>query len=168
MTVGAVMAGVNDLQFSLIGYIWMVINCALTAFYTLYMRYVSVHVKLSRTAMVFYNNILSVVILAPICAATGQFQALLLPQFMTVSFIGLNIFAGILGVCLNFASLWCVGKTSATNYAIVGSLCKIPVLILGFVVFYTPVTTEGLLFIMMGTMGGLLYAYSKLPVSQKA
>eukprot|EP01033_Poteriospumella_lacustris_P006745 gene6745-4864_t len=38
MTVGAVMAGANDLQFSWIGYTWMIVNCVLTAVYTLYMR----------------------------------------------------------------------------------------------------------------------------------
>lgn len=165
MTVGAVMAGANDLQFSWIGYTWMIVNCVLTAVYTLYMRYVSVNVKLTRTSMVFYNNLLSVAILSPICVLMGQHTAVMQPQFLTVEFVGLNILAGLLGVCLNFASLWCVAKTSATNYAIVGSLCKIPTLILGFVIFYTPVTWQGLMYIAMGTMGGLLYAYSKLPTS---
>lgn len=164
MTIGAIMAGANDLQFTWVGYSWMLLNCIATAFYTLYMRFVSVNVKLSRTGMVFYNNILSVAILTPLCLVTNQHNAILQPQFLTVDFIGMNILAGVLGVCLNFASLWCVGKTSATNYAIVGSLCKIPTLILGFVLFYSPVTWQGLVYIIMGTLGGLLYAYSKLPM----
>ena len=29
---------------------------------------------------------------------------------------------GVVGVSLNFASLWCVGATSATTYAVVGSV----------------------------------------------
>ncbi|CAN0434676.1 unnamed protein product, partial [Discosporangium mesarthrocarpum] len=29
---------------------------------------------------------------------------------------------GVVGVLLNFASLWCVESTSATTYAVVGSL----------------------------------------------
>lgn len=163
MTVGAVMAGANDLQFSWTGYTWMLVNCALTAVYTLYMRYVSVNVKLSRTNMVFYNNILSIAILSPICLLFKQQIEIAKPQFLTLNFLALNVLAGLLGVCLNFASLWCVAKTSATNYAIVGSLCKIPTLILGFIIFYTPVTWQGLMYIAMGTLGGLLYAYSKLP-----
>jgi GDP-mannose transporter len=163
MTIGAVMAGANDLQFSWIGYSWMIANCVATALYTLYMRFVSINVKLSRTGMVFYNNLLTIIFLTPICLAMGEQYELMKPQFLKIEFLGLNILAGLLGVCLNFASLWCVAKTSATNYAIVGSLCKIPTLILGFVLFYTPVTWQGLMYIMMGTMGGLLYAYSKLP-----
>lgn len=157
------MAGVNDLEFSWIGYFWMIVNCACTAFYTLYMRYVSVNVKLPRLGMVFYNNTLSLVILTPLCLVTSQHETIFDPAYFTPAFIGLNLLAGLLGVCLNFASLWCVGKTSATNYAIVGSLCKIPSLVLGFVLFYSPVTWQGLVFITMGTLGGLLYAYSKLP-----
>lgn len=31
MIVGAVMAGANDLEFSAVGYFWMVMNCVFTA-----------------------------------------------------------------------------------------------------------------------------------------
>jgi GDP-mannose transporter len=168
MTVGAIMAGVEDLQFSFIGYFWMIINCVCTAFYTLYMRYVTQHVKLSKLGMVYYNNVLSLIILAPVCLLLNQQSDILQPQYTTISFMSTNILAGIFGVCLNFASLWCVGSTSATNYAIVGSLCKIPTLILGFVIFYTPVTNQGLMYIILGTLGGILYGYSKLPDQQQS
>ena len=167
MTIGAVMSGLNDLEFSAIGYFWMVVNCGLTAFYTLYMRYVSVNVKLPKLGMVYYNNVLSLLLMAPICLIYKEQETIMQPLFSNIHFMGLNLLAGLFGVCLNFSSLWCVGKTSATTYAIVGSLCKIPTLILGFIVFHTPVTAAGLMYIMLGTLGGLLYGYSKLPSENK-
>lgn len=158
------MAGVNDLQFSLPGYLWMTVNCVLTASYTLYMRFASTQIKLPRLGMVFYNNVLTVILLIPVCIFSGDVQNFLHnPHVFNYKFIVLNVVTGFFGVCLNFASLWCVAKTSATTYAIVGTTSKVPVTILGFVIFFTPVTRNGLIFIIMGTCGGLLYAYSKLP-----
>ena len=63
---------------------------------------------------------------------------------------------------INFASLWCVGATSATTYAIVGSLNKIPLTVFGAVIFGSVITQEGAIFIGMGLLGGFLYAYAKI------
>ncbi len=169
MTIGAIMAGANDLEFSLVGYMWMIVNCILTACYTLYMRYASVYINLPRLGMVYYNNVLSVLLLTPLCVLNGDATKFLSnANLMSSQFIGLNLLTGLFGVCLNFSSLWCVAKTSATTYAIIGSTCKIPVTILGFILFTTPVTEKGLMFIGMGTWGGLLYGYSKLPTTSSS
>jgi GDP-mannose transporter len=165
MTFGAIMAGANDLQFSWIGYVWMVMNCLLTSAYTLYMRHATVNINLPKLGMVYYNNLLSALLLTPVCYFVGDLQKLQNPSVFNSTFVALNVLTGMFGVCLNFSSLWCVGTTSATTYAIVGSLCKIPITVLGFVLFDAPVTAKGLGFIVLGTMGGLLYGYSKLPSS---
>ena len=75
--------------------------------------------------MVFYNNLLSVCLLLPVCLSRNELQVFYDPAIMTSNFIAMNIIAGFLGFYLNFASLWCVGSTSATTYAIVGSLNKV-------------------------------------------
>ncbi len=49
MTFGALLAGANDLEFHALGYFWMVMNCLFTSCYTLYMRYASTNIKLSRS-----------------------------------------------------------------------------------------------------------------------
>jgi hypothetical protein len=72
--------------------------------------------------MVYYNNIISAVLLVPFCIMNGDLNALYDPEIMTREFIFWNCVAGFLGFYLNFASLWCVGATSATTYAIVGKL----------------------------------------------
>lgn len=48
MTIGAVLAGANDLEFHAVGYMWMILNCCFTSCYTLYMRYASTSIKLSK------------------------------------------------------------------------------------------------------------------------
>jgi hypothetical protein len=75
-----------------------------------------------RFGMVYYNNIISAALLIPFCVMNGDLNALYDPEIMTREFIFWNCVAGFLGFYLNFASLWCVGATSATTYAIVGKL----------------------------------------------
>ena len=162
MTLGAVLAGMNDLEFTWVGYMWMIINCLFTAAYTLYMRYATANITLTKFGMVYYNNLLSSLILTCVCVLRNEFQSLFIPGILTPQFIIATSIAGICGFGLNFASLWCVSSTSATTYAIVGSLNKIPVTILGFLIFGAHMTNSGILFLCMATLGGFMFAYSKL------
>ena len=128
------------------------------------MRYASTNIKLPKFGMVFYNNFLSIFMLIPVVIWAEEHQLLWTSSAVTSpSFLAINTLAGLFGFYLNFASLWCVAATSATTYAIVGSLNKIPILIMGFLVFQAKMTPQGVLFIAVATLGGFIYAYSKLP-----
>lgn len=162
MTIGAIMSGANDLQFTIIGYSWQALNCILTSSYTLYMRYASVNINLPKFGMVFYNNLLSCMILLPVCFLRGEFTMIQDPEILTMPFLVSTVLAGFIGFFLNFASLWCVSSTSATTYAIVGSLNKVPITLLGFILFQAQITNEGIIFVTMATLGGFMYAYAKL------
>ena len=167
MVLGAVLAGVHDLQFSFLGYCFMGFNCLFTSGYVLYMRFASTTIKLPKFGMVYYNNLLSVLLLLPLIAYSDELPKLMDPNIMTTSFILNNVLAGLLGFYLNFASLWCVSSTSATTYAVVGSLNKVPITILGFVLFDTVMTSEGAIFITLATIGGFVYAYAKFKEQTK-
>ncbi len=113
--------------------------------------------------MVYYNNVLSVLLLFPVCLLRGELHGLSNPNFFTTEFLLVNSLAGFFGFYLNFSSLWCISATSATTYAIVGSLNKVPITVLGFTFFHAQMTYEGVVFVVMATLGGFLYAYAKLP-----
>ena len=113
--------------------------------------------------MVYYNNLISTMLLLPFCIFNKELYILFNPTIMNWNFILMNLIAGFLGFYLNFASLWCVAATSATTYAIVGSLNKIPITVLGFFMFETKMTHHGILYITVASLGGLLFGYSKLP-----
>ena len=163
MTLGAILAGMNDLEFNLVGYFWMFINCLTTSAYVLYMRYASSNIKLSKFGMVYYNNILSTIILTPFLLMSGEITTWNNPMYRTLPFVLSKFVAGFLGFYLNFASLWCVAATSATTFAIVGSVNKVPITILGFIIFNAKMTYQGIVFVAFATFGGLLYGYAKLP-----
>lgn len=163
MTLGAVLAGANDLEFHALGYFWMVLNCLCTAGYVLYMRFASTNIKLPRFGMVYYNNLLSAALLLPACLANGEMGSLFDQSIMTREFIFWNCVAGFLGFYLNFASLWCVSVTSATTYAVVGALNKVPITILGFLLFHAKMTHQGIMYVAVASFGGLMFGYAKMP-----
>lgn len=163
MILGAFLAAANDITFSGIGYFWMVSNCCCTAGYVLYMKHATKTVRLPKFGMVFYNNLLSLPILLVGAAVRGEFSTFLgTDELHTTSYLSLSLYAGLVGFFLNLATLWCVSNNSATTYAVVGALNKIPLAVLGWFLFKTPITNKALVFLSMSMCGGFLYTYTKL------
>ena len=84
----------------------------------------------------------------------------------TWDYFAKNMFGGLVGFALNFASLNCVALTGPTTYAIVGSLNKIPVAFLGFVLFDNKISRDTWFFIAVSMCGGFLYSYAKIRAKQ--
>lgn len=163
---GAVAAAWNDISISFVGLFWMFLNCLSTSGYVIYMKHATKTVELSKFGMVFYNNVLCVAFLLPVAMARGETQVFLTtPAIHTPDYFTKNLFAGMVGFLLNFASLNCVSVTGPTTYAIIGSLNKIPVAILGFLVFDSVISQETWFFIAVSMCGGFLYSYAKLKSS---
>lgn len=168
MLSGAVAAAWNDIYISWTGLFWMILNCFSTSGYVLYMKFATKNVKLSKFGMVFYNNVLCVCFLLPAAAVMGQLTLFhQTPEIHTADYFTKNMFAGLVGFFLNFASLNCVSVTGPTTYAIVGSLNKIPVAILGYVLFDNVISSETWFFICVSMAGGFLYSYAKIQSSRQ-
>lgn len=169
MLAGAIFAAKNDVAFTGIGLLWMIINCVATAGYILYMKFATKTVKLSKFGMVFYNNVLCSVFLLPITLMNGEMTLFWeTGAIHTSDYVAKNTFAGFVGFFLNFASLNCVANTGATTYAIVGSLTKVPTAILGWILFDAIITPQTWFFIGVSMCGGFLYSYAKIRTSRNA
>eukprot|EP00124_Ichthyophonus_hoferi_P000771 Ihof_evm13s31 gene=Ihof_evmTU13s31 len=140
MVLGSLASGSTDLQFSPVGYMWMLANCASTGANALYIRKAKKDTSLGQWGMSFYNNFLTLSIVIPAAFMTGevsrlsQFTHLHSPSFQSAVFI-----TGAVGTCLSLATFWCVSETSATTYSMIGSLNKIPLTLISFVFFDIPV-----------------------------
>jgi GDP-mannose transporter len=168
MFTGAIAAAWNDIYVTWQGLFWMGLNCLSTSGYVLYMKFATKNVKLSKFGMVFYNNVLCVCFLLPVAMAMGQVNLLAItPALHTVDYLSKNFFAGMVGFLLNFASLSCVAATGPTTYAIVGSVNKIPVAFLGYLIFDSIITSETWFFICVSMTGGFLYSYAKIQSSRR-
>ncbi len=160
---GAIFAAKNDMTVTGTGLFWMVANCLATAGYILYMKFATKTVKLSKFGMVFYNNVLCTVFLLPVTCLNGEMRVFMeSTQIHTFDYAWRNAFAGFVGFFLNFASLNCVSHTGPTTYAIVGSLNKVPVAILGWIMFDATISPQTWFFIAVSMSGGFLYSYAKI------
>lgn len=165
---GAVLAAWNDIYISATGLFWMAANCLSTSGYVLYMKFATNNVKMSKFGMVYVNNVLCIVFLLPVALIMGEVSLFLdTPAVHTPDYFFKNVFAGFVGFFLNFASLNCVSATGPTTYAIVGSLNKIPVSILGYLLFENIITAETWFFIGVSMCGGFLFSFAKLRTSRR-
>jgi GDP-mannose transporter len=71
------------------------------------------------------------------------------------------LLSGILGTLISAASFWCVSATSGSTFSIVGSLNKIPVSILGFLIFREPTTVYTWIGVMLSLLAGFVFTESK-------
>ncbi|KAG6609055.1 GDP-mannose transporter [Phytophthora cinnamomi] len=176
MLMGAVMSSYSDVggkatPSTLSGYFWMFLNCASTAAYVLYMRYATSRssLKISKFGMAFYNNLISLPLLAPPLVLNGEaFTVWSNPLLGNFNFTMLLFISGVLGVGLNLASFWCVSVTSATTYATVGGLNKIPTTFIGVLLLGEPLKPDTAIYVTFGMIGGILYGYAKFREGEAA
>lgn len=168
MLLGAIMAARNDLYITFIGIFWMIANCISTAGYILYMKFATKNVKLSKFGMVYYNNVLCTLFLLPASLLMGEVKIFFDTQAIhTFDYFFKNFCAGFVGFFLNFASLNCVQHTGPTTYAIIGSLNKIPITLLGWLIFDAVINGQTWFYISVSMMGGFIYSYAKLQAGKK-
>jgi len=168
MLAGAVMAARNDAEITQTGLLWMLANCVCTSGYVLYLKFATKSVKLSKFGMVFYNNVLCSLFLFPATVLNGEFATFLsTPALHTVDYAAKNAFAGFVGFFLNFASLNCVAQTGPTTYAMIGSLNKVPIAIMGYLIFDNAISDQTWTFISISLAGGILYTIAKLRAGRR-
>mmetsp|Transcript_18329 Transcript_18329/g.26328 ORF Transcript_18329/g.26328 Transcript_18329/m.26328 type:complete len:343 (-) Transcript_18329:207-1235(-) len=167
MLSGAVASVMSEESATWVGILFMVANCMITASYILYMKVATKTVKLSKFGMVFYNNILCTLFLLPIAIFRGEVTTFLqTADLHSTDYLSKNIFAGFIGFFLNFASLNFVAAAGPTTYAIVGSVNKVPVAILGYLLFDDVINLQTWFFITLSMCGGFLYSYAKIRASR--
>lgn len=170
MTASALCGAATDLAFSARGYAWQLVNCAFTAGYSLGLRgamdrasTVTVNRRrLNELSMVFYNNLLSIPLIAPLTLANGELlsvwgdPALRDPRFVAAAAASAGLAFGI-----SFASLWFLSTTTATTFSLVGSLNKVPVALVGLLAFGAPATPQNVASVGVGLAASAVFVLAK-------
>ena len=112
--------------------------------------------------MVFYNNALSLPLIAVLAWARGDLgrassePALADPRFLAAAGASAALAFGI-----SFTSLWFLSTTTATTFSLVGSLNKVPVAAVGLVAFGVPATAENVAAICVGLVASAVFVWAK-------
>ncbi|PPD72061.1 hypothetical protein GOBAR_DD31041 [Gossypium barbadense] len=168
--VSAVSGGITDLSFHAIGYSWQIVNCFLTASYSLTLRRVMDTAKqvtksgnLNEFSMVLLNNTLSLPLGILLIFVFNEVDYLYTtPLLRRPDFWLVMTLSGFLGLAISFTSMWFLHQTGATTYSLVGSLNKIPLSVAGIVLFKVPTSLENSASIFFGLLAGVFFARAKM------
>nr|XP_017228289.1 PREDICTED: GDP-mannose transporter GONST1-like isoform X2 [Daucus carota subsp. sativus] len=124
MIISAISGGFTDLSFHAIGYTWQIINCFLTASYSLTLRRVMDTAKvvtksgnLNEFSMVLLNNTLSLPLGLLLIFVFNEVDYLATTPLLRLPTFWLVItLSGFLGLAISFTSMWFLHQTSATTY----------------------------------------------------
>ncbi|KAJ0969463.1 hypothetical protein J5N97_022340 [Dioscorea zingiberensis] len=170
MIISAVSGGITDLSFHAVGYAWQIVNCFLTASYSLTLRRVMDTAKqvtksgnLNEFSMVLLNNSLSLPLGVLLVVLFNEVDYLTKTPLLRIPMFWLVMtFSGVLGLAISFTSMWFLHQTGATTYSLVGSLNKIPLSVAGILLFKVPTSLENFVSILFGLLAGVFFAKAKL------
>lgn len=112
--------------------------------------------------MVVYNNLLSIPMIAVLIFVTGE--AWRLDQEVALKHWGFQLAAAasaVIGFWISVASMWFLSCTTATTFSLVGSLNKIPLAVLGMLLFKAPTSLNNVVSVMIGLAAGVVFAHAK-------
>lgn len=163
---GALLSNMTGIVSQLnIGYFWMFTNCATSAAYVLTMRKKIKGTGFSDWDTMFYNNLLSIPVLAvaSIVAEDWGYDNLnrnFPPDTRNILLFAIA-FSGGAAVGISYTTAWCIRATSSTTYSMVGALNKLPVAASGMIFFGDAVTFGSVTAVAVGFFAGLVYAWAK-------
>jgi len=148
-----------------VGYIWMMFNCATSAAYVLAMRKRIKSTGFSDWDSMFYNNLLSIPVLAAFSIIVEDWGSENLgrnfpPETRKILLFAIA-FSGAAAVGISYTTAWCVRVTSSTTYSMVGALNKLPIAASGMIFFGDQVTFGSVSAVAIGFFAGMVYAVAK-------
>eukprot|EP00741_Cyanophora_paradoxa_P023342 tig00000254_g22549.t1 len=136
IVMGAILAGVSDVDFDLYSYAMAIGSCCVQSLYLIAVNKAGVEGDLNTFGLLFYNSVLSIPCLLVVLLATGEWRAAIsYPHYGDFSFQAVMLVNLLMGTTLNYALFWCTQVNSALTTTIIGQLKVILSTAIGFFVF---------------------------------
>lgn len=166
MVAGAVLAGMADLSFNLVGYLFILFNNVCTALNGVVMkRTLTASPNISRMAVLYYNSLFGAVFMTCLLLCRPEeMQAVRdFPSWKDPSFVLTFFLAAVMGSLLNYATFLCTHHNSALTTTVVGCLKNLAttyfsMLFLSDYVF----SFNNFLGVTISVVGSLVYSYIEL------
>lgn len=165
MAIGSLHVVQNALAHVNAGYVWMFCNCITSAAFVLTMRKRIKVTGFSDWDTMFYNNLLSIPVLAVFSLLVEDWGVENLnrsfPAETRTFLLSAIAFSGAAAVGISYTTAWCIRATSSTTYSMVGALNKLPVAASGMIFFNDAVTPGSVSAVLVGFLAGVVYAIAK-------
>lgn len=165
MVFGGFIAGVNDLSFSLIGYLLVSVCCVSTALYLILIVKIGKRTKLDTFGLLYYNNILSFpLMLSYLFIFTNEPRLIpAFPQIRDSSFWAFLLFSAAQATVLNIAIFLCTKLNSPLATTVTGQMKDFVTISIGLFIFGdVKLNAPNLLGLCISMTGSLLYSIIKL------
>lgn len=160
---GAVLAGLHDLEYAPLSYLWAMGSCCLNALYlTLMKKFQDAHPEHS-SDLLFVNSAVTVPVLACGLFASGHLQEVLYSGRLVREWdlVGMLTLSTFLGSSLGYTQYRCTKSTSALTTTVVGQMKMALSSALGVAIFGTKMEFWQECGLLVNTIGGFYFAYRK-------
>jgi GDP-mannose transporter len=162
MFLGSLLAGITDLEFNPVGYFWMAMHILSQAAYVLYVRKVKKSINMPEEQMVYYNNLLSLPFFLILAFLNGEYErAENSDSWEDNGFLIVWVVSGLMGMFISLASFYCMNIAGPTTFAIVGSINKIPLTILGIFIFHVQLDWKNVTSVSFAIVAATIYSKAK-------
>ncbi|KAI9338010.1 GDP-mannose transporter into the lumen of the Golgi [Obelidium mucronatum] len=176
MVASAVIAGWDDIVYAppttnlAASYFWMFANCVSTAVFSLTMKSKIRGIGFKDFDTVYFNQIIAcpVLFISSLIFERRAFSDLYswyLGSADEGEWNGLVlaiILSGVTQFGIAYCSAWCLRVTSSTTLSMAGTLNKLPLSIIGMILFEDALTTQRVEGVFLAVFGGVLYCRAKM------
>jgi GDP-mannose transporter len=134
---GAFLYALNDIQFSVIGYIWLIVNVICTAIFQIYVKSLIANLpnegpgSLGPFGMSYFNNVISLPVFGMLAAITGEFTHLQeLIYTLSIKSWSIIVSSALLGFTLSTSAFLVTKLVSATSMMVANNVNKFALIIL--------------------------------------
>jgi GDP-mannose transporter len=134
---GAFLYALNDIQFSVIGYVWLIVNVACTAAFQVYVKSLIANLpkegpgSLGPFGMSYFNNVISLPVFGILAALTGEITQLQeLVYFLSVKSWFVIVSSALLGFTLSTSAFLVTKLVTATTMMVANNVNKFALIIL--------------------------------------
>jgi solute carrier family 35 len=167
MVVGAIVAGVNDMEFTLYGYVMVCLNNMATAVYLLTIGRISKVSGLNAFGLMWTNAIWCMGPLFLVSLIKGEIWGTIVYVNENEGFFKVLVGSCVLAFALNYSVFLNTAVNSALTQAICGNVKDLVVVWIGYVVFGGIFQWANFCGMLIGVLGSVLYAAFKMRKSTK-
>ncbi|KAF9089394.1 hypothetical protein BGX29_004808 [Mortierella sp. GBA35] len=156
----------SEINVSQLGVFFGVVSSVTTSLHAIVIKKSLVAVNNSSIDLVYYNNMLSLMVMTPIIFLSGE-STEVMTRFSEEGFASFHSFlfaafvTGIFGFLINLAGFLQISKTSPTTHMVSGAVRGVLQTLLGYFAFDDIITSGRLLGIALILSGGALYTWAK-------
>mmetsp|Transcript_3893 Transcript_3893/g.6801 ORF Transcript_3893/g.6801 Transcript_3893/m.6801 type:complete len:475 (-) Transcript_3893:3916-5340(-) len=150
-----------DLEFSWVGYIWAIVNVVANVAYLFSLRFF-VSERYGAFEKAFHSNVLSLLPIIPLSILSGELPAALtaLKSSSLVFLLGFTL-SGTVALFLVSSSFWVLSLANGATLSLLGSLNKIPIVLLGYFLFGAKMSFQGWIGVVLGLVAGAFFVQRK-------